>query len=129
MPVIFQKFIFREDLRNNPNTLYIFGDNLHRKGLGGQAKEMRGEPNAVGIATKAKPSQLKNSFFSDRDFDLFLEHWENDMIPVFRCLACGETVIIPSDGIGTGLSELPTRAPEINAFIVNAFKELRRKYG
>jgi redox-sensitive bicupin YhaK (pirin superfamily) len=30
--------------------LFVFGDNLRRTGFGGQAAEMRGEPNAVGIA-------------------------------------------------------------------------------
>ena len=53
--IIYQKFIYRSDLKANPSVLYLFGDNLQRVGLGGQAKEMRGEPNAVGIATKKAP--------------------------------------------------------------------------
>lgn len=53
MIVLHQKFIFREDLQANPDVYYLFGDNVERRGLGGQAKEMRGEPNAIGVATKA----------------------------------------------------------------------------
>jgi len=47
-----EKHITRQMLRAEPGTLWVFGDNLQRKGLGGQAKEMRGEPNAIGIPTK-----------------------------------------------------------------------------
>lgn len=124
MPIIFQKWIYREDLRNNPDVLYLFGDNLERVGLGGQAKEMRGEPNAVGIATKAKPSQSENSFFSDDDYELFLKHYYADIERVDNHLAHGRIVVVPSDGLGTGLSELPTRAPKINQFIVEEIKEM-----
>jgi hypothetical protein len=31
----------------------------------------------------------------------------------------GKTVVVPTDGLGTGLAELPTRAPKIFAFIEN----------
>jgi hypothetical protein len=129
MPVIFQKFIYRSDLRANPDVLYLFGDNLKRQGLGGQAKEMRGEPNAVGIATKKLPSQYDNSFFSDEDFDLFEENYLADIEPALKALDRGLVLIIPSDGLGTGLSELPTRAPIINNYIINQIKEMRKVYG
>lgn len=128
MPVIFQKFIYRADLRANPDVLYIFGDNLHRKGLGGQAKEMRGEPNAVGIATKAEPSQLPNSFFSDEDFDLFEKHYFEDIGRILMHLDNDGVVIVPLDGLGTGLSELPTRAPLINKFIIESIEQLVKDY-
>ena len=35
-----EKIIKRDKLKSNPDILYLFGDNLLRKGLGGQAKEM-----------------------------------------------------------------------------------------
>ena len=70
MPVIFQKFIYRADLQNNPDVLYVFGDNLVRKGRGGQAKEMRGHPNAVGVATKNTPGHgERHHYFSDGNFE------------------------------------------------------------
>ena len=55
MPIKYQKWIERSDLQNNPEDVYIFGDNYARQGLCGQAKAMRGEPNALGIATKRTP--------------------------------------------------------------------------
>jgi len=42
MPIKYQKWIERSDLQNNPEDVYIFGDNYARQGLGGQAKAMRG---------------------------------------------------------------------------------------
>jgi hypothetical protein len=129
MPVIYQKFIYRADLQANPFVLYLFGDNLKRQGMGGQAKEMRGEPNAVGIATKKLPSQYDNSFFSDDDFDLFEENYLADMEMVYSHLDHKGTVIVPLDGLGTGLSELPTRAPKIDTYIKTAIRNLVEVYG
>ena len=40
MLVIRQKMIYRQDLGENTDILYVFGDNLERYGYGGQAKEM-----------------------------------------------------------------------------------------
>jgi hypothetical protein len=129
MPVIYQKFIYRVDLQSNPFVLYLFGDNLKRQGMGGQAKEMRGEPNAVGIATKKLPSQYDNSFFSDDDFDLFEDHYLADMEMVYNHLAYKGIVVVPFDGLGTGLSELPTRAPKIDTYIKEAIRNLKEVYG
>ena len=61
--ITFQERITRADLRANPDTLYVFGDNMRRRGMGGQAAEMRGEPNAVGIPTKWRPSRTEWDFF------------------------------------------------------------------
>lgn len=63
----FRTFIHREDLQGEPETLFVFGDNMMRKGLGGQAAAMRGEPNAVGIPTKELPSMANNAFLSEAD--------------------------------------------------------------
>ncbi len=40
-------------------------DSVQRHGLAGQAKEMRGEPNAIGVATKWAPSTNPKAFFDD----------------------------------------------------------------
>ena len=118
--IIYQSRICRADLRANPDVLYIFGDNARRFGMGGQAAAMRNEPNAHGIATKASPG----AFFSDLEFDLAAQIIDADLVPVARKLAAGGTVIFPLDGIGTGLSELPTRAPRVWARLVGALLAL-----
>ena len=67
------KVITRDKIKENPDVLYLFGDNLLRKGLGGQAKEMRGEPNTLGIVSKKYPSNDISSFYTDEDFYPWLE--------------------------------------------------------
>jgi hypothetical protein len=40
------------------------------------------------------------------------------------CLSVGRNVVIPSDGLGTGLAELPPRAPKLHAMIEAAIEGL-----
>ena len=112
--VLFQKRIYREDLQANPDVVYVFGDNLERVGLGGQAKEMRGEPNAIGVATKRAPDDLTSSFFYDKDFDEVIDLIWQDFKQVTEALLAGKTVVFPLDGLGTGLSRLPETAPKVD---------------
>lgn len=126
MPVIFQKFIYREDCQANPDVLYVFGDNTLRRGLGGQAGSMRGEPNAVGVATKWEPGMDVGDFFRDDDFDECVAIIEEDLKPVVRALEHGEIVVIPLDGLGTGLSQLPERAPKIDQYLKGRIHQLTK---
>lgn len=114
MPVLFQKMIFREDLRRNQQCLYVFGDNVLRKGMGGQAGHMRGEPNAIGVATKYRPSMDPEDFFGEAPEQVAAQNrlLDEDMKPLFEHVKRGGIVVWPTDGIGSGLSELPTRAPQ-----------------
>lgn len=111
MPLIYQKWILRSDLRSNPDKFYVFGDNVQKTGLRGQAASMRGEPNAIGIPTKWFPSMSRDAFFYDSQIDQITPHLNADYQPVVDALAAGKTVIWPTDNIGTGLSRLPTNAP------------------
>lgn len=113
MPIVYQKMIHREDLRANPDKFYVFGDNAVRIGMGGQAGEMRGEPNAIGVATKRAPSMSPGSFFSDCEEDA--RTLAADMLIVNSALMTAKIVVVPRDGLGTGLSQLPTRAPRLYA--------------
>lgn len=116
--VIKQAWYFRADAQNNlGKAVYLFGDNCKRKGYGGQAKEMRDEPNAIGIATKNTPTSGSNSYFDDADFLANCRVIAKDFRAAFQARDDGLIVIFPTDGLGTGLSELPTRAPRTNAFL------------
>jgi hypothetical protein len=114
MPLLKQKWITRADLQANPTWWYCFGDNLQRIGLGGQAKEMRGEPNAFGIPTKASP-------WLYLDDNLHFLHIAEEYAVLFdtidTLLAQGDTVVFPEDGFGTGLADLATHAPMINELL------------
>ncbi len=125
--IIFQHRIYRIDLRTNPDVLYVFGDNVKRIGLGGQAGEMRGEPNAVGVATKWAPSMDNKEFFDDTDYYRIVKIIDEDFYPLFKAAEKGKTIVFPADGLGTGLSEMPTRCPKLyqhvrrNVQLIKAF--------
>jgi len=120
MPIEFQQWITRQDLRANPGKIYVFGDNVQRSGLGGQAKEMRGEPNAIGVVTKWAPSMAARAFFDDTAACKVLV--ERDLLRVQQALDHRRTVVVPADGIGTGLSRLSSCAPNLDRFIKQWFK-------
>jgi hypothetical protein len=119
--VILQHRIFRADLKANPIVLYVFGDNERRVGLGGQAYEMRGEPNAVGVATLAAPGV----FWSDADAPRQCTVINADMGPLFVALAAGRAIVFPLDGIGTGLADLANRSPKTFAHLQARVADLR----
>ena len=124
--IIFQHRIYRIDLRTNPDVLYVFGDNMKRIGLGGQAGEMRGEPNAVGVATKWIPSMNKSAFFDDADYDKISKVINKDFEPLFKAALNRKTIILPADGLGTGLSEMPTRCPKLYQLVRNNIEILKQ---
>ena len=127
--LIKQKFIFREDLQNNPKIYYLFGDNCHRVGLGGQAKEMRGEPNAIGIATKISPSNTDKSFFSDDWVTMNKKIILKDFIILWKLIhktISLVNVVVPSDGLGLGLSDMENRCPRTLRFLNHCLAETKK---
>lgn len=113
-------WITRQTLRDNPDKAFIFGDNSERKGLGGQAREMRGEPNAFGIITKKAPFNYPSAFLSDSCFEENKYWIDHDIQRVLDSEFT--TVVIPSTGIGTGLAQLDKLAPR-------TFEYLQKKLG
>ena len=113
------KWFSVELCRNNPNKLYIYGDNTIGVGKGGQAA-IRDEPNAHGIPTKVYPSMSSDSFFSDDDYESNIEIIRKtiDAIPQNY-----EAIVFPEDGLGTGLAELPLRAPRTYEWLVNEINQ------
>ena len=127
MKIILQKFIHRKDLQCNRDIIYLFGDNDMRQGLGGQAKEMRGQANAIGIRTKKAP-RYGNVYYLDEEYDENISKIRQDFNKVDAKLQQGSMVVIPSDGFGTGLAKLKKYAPETLKYINDKIKELERKY-
>ena len=143
MLVIRQKFISREDIKNNPDILYVFGDNLVREGIGGQAKEMRGETNSFGVATKRSPTYNPEDFLYDTDDDIIdiLDNEFNSLGVELKKtvdITCNsgpagvvsvnkwKAVVVPLDGIGTGIANLHNNAPAALKYIENRICELSR---
>jgi hypothetical protein len=117
--------ITRRYIKEHLDTIFVFGDNIRETGLGGQAKEARGEKNTIGIPTKWVPNNNAESFFSDNDY--------NKIIPcinkVFHNLKFQRDIhgfkIVFFPNIGEGLAELPTRAPKIYQYIKDSIENFR----
>lgn len=118
--IVYLPWIERHMLKAEPEARFVFGDNIARWGLAGQARAMRGEPNAIGIATKRAPGLYPEDFFSDdspTDEFVLLK----DIQAVIDALNEDRTVYVPKDGLGAGLSQLPARAPRLYALLYAAF--------
>lgn len=124
MPIVKVHRYVRADAKANPNVLFVFGDNVERVGYGGQAGAMRDEPNAVGVRTKKSPGMRDNDFFHDHQYGMYSKMISDDLEPVIAHLKAGKIVVMPADGLGTGLSELPTRAPWVYAHLKSVLKGL-----
>jgi hypothetical protein len=122
--LLFQEWISRADLQDNPDKIYVFGDNVERYGYGGQAREMRGEPNAFGIPTKWAPSMSDDAYFSDRQYNDIVIILDLHFQKLRSHIENGTSVVFPTNGIGTGLSQLPQRAPIVNDFLQNLVYDL-----
>lgn len=123
--------ITRDMVKKHPKVLFVFGDNMEQRGLGGQAKEMRGELNTVGIPTKWSPSMTSISFFNDLDWNskLVRGYIFDSFNTIELWLRSGKDVVLPSCGIGTGLAQLELRAPLIFDNIKNGLNNLKLTYG
>ncbi len=112
------QFVTREYVRANRDKLFLFGDNLECRGFGGQAAEMRGEPNSVGIPTKKSPSYKTEAFFSDNEFEQNKAAIDTAIAEVTNAVTDSiRVIIIPSDGLGTGRAQLNKRAPRTFAYL------------
>jgi len=128
MPIIRVHRYARADLRaNHPWRLYVFGDNLAQTGYGGQARECRDEPNAVGIPTKVAPSMAAGAFLTDDHLDTVRPIYQSVFRRLDEHLSNGGTVVWPMDGIGTGLAKLESGAPTIWAYLQSCIDELERR--
>lgn len=126
MAVQFRERLTREDIRRERDVLFVFGDNEGRYGGGGQARECRGEPNAVGVATKRLPARHEAAYWREEERERCFAVIDADLEPVFLHVRRGGTVVFPRDGIGTGRAELQFRAPSVMAHIRNRVRELMR---
>lgn len=106
-------YITREEVRANRDKIFLFGDNLTGRGYGGQAKEMRGEENSLGIPTKKLPSNSKDAFFTDKEFAANIKAIDE----AFGKIPPERVVVIPKAGLGTGLAGLEEKAPKTFAYL------------
>ncbi len=115
--VEFQEVFSIEDCEANPHKLYVFGDNLLRKGSGpysGQAV-IRHCKNAHGVATKREPNNMPSAFFSDKEEEFACV--EEDFFALLDKVHNYSAVVFPSSGLGTGRAQLQEKSPKMFEYI------------
>lgn len=115
----FQGFWSEHDCSSNPKWLFVFGDNLLRKAKGGQAI-IRYHSNAAGVPTKKTPGFHSGAFFTDAEFEANAKAIDAAVNTILKLMYSGtyETLILPEAGLGTGLAQLPTRAPKTYRYLL-----------
>lgn len=94
----------------NPNKIYVFGDNLLKRGYAGQAA-IRGESNAFGIPTKRYPNTQRSAYFSDQAGEM--EAVRQALRELYILGKKGYTIVFPTKGIGTGMARMKEHSPKI----------------
>lgn len=108
--IITEKWYSCKVCQENPNMLFVFGDNEQRMGMGGQAI-IRKEVNSVGLATKRSSA----FYWSDSDLKKNKVIINNDIYRIKYTMddpdAGYKYLVFPKAGLGTGLSDLHNQAP------------------
>lgn len=126
--IIFEGFWTIEDVRSMPNYLFIFGDNDLKYGKRGQAI-IRDEPNSMGIPTKKEPNNRITSFYTDSEYDENIRKIDQAINSIL-CEVKNKKytgIVLPKDGLGTGLAKLSIYAPKTLEYIQSKINELTIK--
>jgi hypothetical protein len=91
-------------------ALYVFGDNDWRQGKGGQAV-IRELPNAAGVPTIKRPGYAAGDYYTDAELHANAAQIEAACAAILERAPAYARVVFPRDGLGTGLADLPRRAP------------------
>ena len=105
-------------LRNHPDLLFVFGDNLSR---GGQAI-IRSEPNSIGLVSKRSPDHLSTAYMTGTPTDY--DAVNADLARIEELALSGKQLVFPAAGIGTGLARLQVTAPDLLAYIDSEISKL-----
>ena len=111
MEIIIEKEYFSPKIcRENPQNLYIFGENQAQQGTkirgAGQAI-IRGQNNAFGFCTKKSLYE----YWTDEEKAENVDQIERDIKALLH-FSKDFTLVFPYNGLGTGLSKLHQKAPK-----------------
>lgn len=124
---LFTQYWYKGDLRSNPSWLFVFGDNDVQRGKYGQSI-IRDEPNALGIPTKKIPISSRNmvAYYSDKELKENEEKINTAVVTIIKEFMDDkyDVLVLPKNGLGTGLAKLPIKAPKTYAFLDKKIKAL-----
>lgn len=95
-----EEIITRQYLIENPNHIFVFGDNLLRKGYGGAAK-LRDLPNTYGFITKKYPDNKDESFYTP---DEYHDIYQREIDALRGLMLVNKNVIYLISKLGAGLA-------------------------
>ncbi len=115
--------------KSHRDWVFVFGDNDQGHGEGGQAI-IRREPNAFGIPTKRSPDTTPKAYYSDRNYDEHVDRIGRRFDQLERMIEGGRhrAVVFSSAGLGTGLADLPRRAPKVYNYLVQRMTAFRERF-
>lgn len=79
----------------------------------------------MGVPTKWQPTTNESAYLSDADFAQIYPIYLRTFEILSQRVEEGHDIVLPADGLGTGLAELPTRAPLIDTLLVGLQAALR----
>lgn len=94
------KFISEEDLDKNPNWIFVFGDNLKRRGYRGAAL-LRDHPQAYGFITKKFPNWEDSSHYTPEEY---LPVFEQELVKLTKMIVENPTKIFILSKLGSNLA-------------------------
>lgn len=112
MPLKYITSFTREELRDNPEVLYVYADTFAGIPSNEQGKAVYGEPNAVGIPVKRSYGWEEADFLSDGDLGTWKSIVDPKLRRGYKLLKKGGLIVWPYGGIGIE-AELCTKAPLI----------------
>lgn len=126
MVIIYKKNYTRNDISNQPDIIFLFGDNTYDRTISKHIPTMtqaviRGLPNAIGIDTKKNRYTSDSSYLSDNDYDWFVNHVNGQ---INLAISMNKTIAIPFGGIGTGKAKLKEKAPKCYEYLNNKLNDL-----
>ena len=109
---------------NNPDTMYVFGDNQappRKKGSTGNAV-IRYEDNSFGLVIKKKLGRTPESYFED--INEFVENFDKQVEQITNMIGAGKTVVFPKNLIpAPELKAFKANSPEVFEYIKAKLKE------
>jgi len=122
--------ITRKDMEDAPEShVFAFGDNLERRGKGGQAavaREFVASGKAFGIPTKRAPRADEDAYFHDRDDEM--RAVEDAFTRLAKLVLSGKHVVF-FPGIGSGYARMKEKSPLIYNFLSGEIRRFCRDLG
>jgi len=100
-----------------PGMVWVFGDNVDRRGCGGQAC-IRYVPGAFGIPTKLGPGVLEHHYFSDTYYHTHRKYIDDAMDQLCDMWNQGRVIVLSENGYGNGLAQLDVVAPKLYSHLM-----------